>query len=65
MKVCVDCGSSHIEVMVWINPNTEEVTDWETGIREAVYCNDCGSHNKSYLDRDWETHTFITHLLQQ
>ena len=50
MKVCVDCGSSHIEVMVWINPNTEEVTDWETGISEAVYCNDCGSHNKTYKE---------------
>jgi hypothetical protein len=46
LKVCIDCGSSNIEVLVWINPNTEEVTDWETGIRESVYCNDCGSHNE-------------------
>ena len=46
--VCKECGSENIQVMVWINPNTEQVEDFEVGVLYPVYCNDCEEHSKTF-----------------
>jgi hypothetical protein len=42
--LCKDCGSENIQIMVWTNPNTDEIIDDVQGIKENVWCEDCEDH---------------------
>lgn len=48
-KVCVKCGSSNIQVLAWVNPNTLEITDWDDN-EPLVICNDCESQSNEWVD---------------
>ena len=37
--VCSKCGSEHIQVKAWIDPNTNEIIDWVED--EECWCEDC------------------------
>ncbi len=41
MLVCEKCSKKNIEIMVWINPNTEEVSSDAGG---DAWCPDCEEH---------------------
>jgi hypothetical protein len=42
--LCPHCGSDNVESKSWVNPNTNEVKDSDTG--DDDYCNDCGQHGQ-------------------
>jgi len=43
--VCEYCGVTDIEILVWQNPNTGEVTgDYDEGHRQC-FCNNCGEES--------------------
>lgn len=44
LYLCPHCGSDNIETKSWVNPNTNEVKDSDTG--DDDYCNDCQQHGE-------------------
>jgi len=44
--VCNQCGSSNVQLMAWIDPNSNEIIDdvgpWQS--KDNNYCNDCDEH---------------------
>jgi len=41
MLVCNECSSSDVQIMVWFNPNTEEV---KGDSENEPWCEDCECH---------------------
>jgi len=44
LYLCPHCGSDNVESKSWVNPNTNEVKDSDTG--DDDYCNDCQQHGE-------------------
>ena len=45
--VCAECGGLNIQARAWVNPNTNEVIDWEeAGFQSDHYCDDCDEHTE-------------------
>ncbi len=43
--VCKQCGGSNIQVLAWIDPNTNEYRDeYTAGDCEDTWCDDCRAH---------------------
>ena len=42
--LCKECGSSHVQIMVWANPNTDEIVDDVQGVVANVWCENCEDH---------------------
>jgi hypothetical protein len=42
--LCPHCGSDNVEMKSWVNPNTDEIKDSDTG--DDDYCNDCQQHGE-------------------
>ena len=41
--VCKNCGCKDIQVLMWANPNTDEIIDWyDDGFDHECFCNKCG-----------------------
>jgi hypothetical protein len=47
LYLCPNCGSDNVERKAWVNANTNEVQDGDTG--DDDYCNDCGEHGELLL----------------
>ena len=47
--ICPNCSSENVEIAVWINPNTMELSETEIESIEA-YCNDCDSYVSSLVE---------------
>jgi hypothetical protein len=43
---CKKCGSLDVEVKVWVDSNTSNITDEENVERNDRYCNYCGEHTR-------------------
>jgi hypothetical protein len=44
LYLCPHCGSDNVEMKSWVNPNTDEIKDSDTG--DDDYCNDCQQHGE-------------------
>lgn len=44
--VCDQCGSADVQLMAWVDPNSNEIIDdvgpWQS--KDNNYCNDCDKH---------------------
>lgn len=50
--VCCACGSEKVEITVWADPNTNQVTD-DLG-NDETFCNDCEEHDAGIQTRaEW------------
>lgn len=59
---CADCGSSDVEMTMWVNPNTEKIS-CQTSDRfeeEDCWCNNCSQHVKLFtLEELWKRFSAI------
>jgi len=46
--LCPNCGSDNVEMKIWANANTNEVSNYDNGEDEG-YCNDCEEHGELIL----------------
>ena len=44
MLVCNKCGSKDIQVLAWVDANTNEYKEEGTNQYEDMWCNNCESH---------------------
>lgn len=42
--MCKECGSTDIQILMWVNPNTDEIVD-DNG-EDTCWCEKCQSENK-------------------
>ncbi|MFW6247126.1 MAG: hypothetical protein ACOC22_03090, partial [bacterium] len=49
-NVCSECGSTNVDVKMWVNPNTKHIGDDAILDEDDVWCNDCQKHVKLKLN---------------
>ncbi len=42
---CKECGSTDIQILAWVNPNTDEIVDDEVSDGKC-WCERCGKHQR-------------------
>ena len=48
---CSTCGSDHVEMKTWVNPNTQKITGWLPDIYDVndYYCHSCQQNDRELL----------------
>lgn len=46
MTICARCGGTNVQVVCWVDPNTQQVLDeyWSHDNNDGTWCNDCDDH---------------------
>lgn len=53
---CIECNSSNVEQLAWVQLNTTNpsITFFESSDREEYWCNQCQEHTKLKIDEKAE-----------
>ncbi len=54
MLVCEDCGSKEIEILAWVDANTNEYKSDGTDYHNDRWCQKCDGHVKFVTEAEFE-----------